>query len=441
MSTLQKLLKTDSCAGAGAGVRRGAPGALRRRLPRRSLGSNHARVALRPDAERSFARVRTGDVAAARRHAPRDGGDDDARDEAVPVVGGALAVVPRGAPDARNGPRVGAGPRRPLRVADSQGSGGREGRVRVSLDRSTYAARIFRRRVAATPRLRRGYSVETSRGDAAAARWIFCGDGDAAAATRNSGRDRRAPQVPLKDALIALDSLNRAGGGGGALPWGVTEPELQALDDRAAAEVALLLGIDLCGNQSSRNSGPDQPSGFLPHRRRPRRRRRPGRDFAPRGGAFGCRRARRPRRRGARRAAATASVRPRHDGEAVPRGAGPVRPPLAAVLRVYYCRTAAAQGRRRARGPDQSGTLPSRCLQDASRPVECGWSPRRSESSTTGRRPRPRPQPQATFMSSSNRRRSRRSGRASRSSRSRTTRAATTHTEGAAKHTRRLLRS
>ena len=32
------------------------------------------------------------------------------------------------------------------------------------------------RRVAATPRLRRGYSVETSRGDAAAGTWIFCGD-------------------------------------------------------------------------------------------------------------------------------------------------------------------------------------------------------------------------------------------------------------------------
>ena len=197
MSTLQKLLKTDSCAGAGAGVRRGAPGALRRRLPRRSLGSNHARVSLRPDAERSFARVRTGDVAAARRHAPRDGGDDDARDEAVPVVGGALAVVPRGAPDARNGPRVGAGPRRPLRVADSQGSGGREGRVRVSLDRSTYAARIFRRRVAATPRLRREYSVGTSRRARAGAGTAprgprGRGGGRAAAAAAGGRRDSRS---------------------------------------------------------------------------------------------------------------------------------------------------------------------------------------------------------------------------------------------------------
>ena len=35
---------------------------------------------------------------------------------------------------------------------------------------------IQRRRVAATPRPRRGYSVETSRGDAAAATWIFRGD-------------------------------------------------------------------------------------------------------------------------------------------------------------------------------------------------------------------------------------------------------------------------
>ena len=32
------------------------------------------------------------------------------------------------------------------------------------------------KRVAATPRRRRGYSVETSRGDAAAATWIFRGD-------------------------------------------------------------------------------------------------------------------------------------------------------------------------------------------------------------------------------------------------------------------------
>ena len=46
----------------------------------------------------------------------------------------------------------------------------------------TFAVRIFRGRVAATPRLPRGRSVETSRGDAAAATWIF-------------GRDRRAPQV------------------------------------------------------------------------------------------------------------------------------------------------------------------------------------------------------------------------------------------------------
>jgi len=80
-----------------------------------------------------------------------------------------------------------------------------------------------RRRVAATPRLRRGYSVETSRGDAAVATWIARGDesrrrrgchedspwrpvaapprlprlsvetsrGDAAAATRTFGRDAR----------------------------------------------------------------------------------------------------------------------------------------------------------------------------------------------------------------------------------------------------------
>ena len=37
----------------------------------------------------------------------------------------------------------------------------------------TFAARSFRRRVAATPRLPRGYSVETSRGDAAATTWKF----------------------------------------------------------------------------------------------------------------------------------------------------------------------------------------------------------------------------------------------------------------------------
>ena len=38
------------------------------------------------------------------------------------------------------------------------------------------AARALRRRVAATPRLRRGYSVETSRGDTAAATRMFRGD-------------------------------------------------------------------------------------------------------------------------------------------------------------------------------------------------------------------------------------------------------------------------
>ena len=35
---------------------------------------------------------------------------------------------------------------------------------------------VPRRRVAATPRPRSGHSVETSRGDAAAATWIFGGD-------------------------------------------------------------------------------------------------------------------------------------------------------------------------------------------------------------------------------------------------------------------------
>ena len=50
----------------------------------------------------------------------------------------------------------------------------------------TFAARIFRRRVAATPRPRRGYSAKASRGDAAAATWIF----------REEGRgDRRGNSV------------------------------------------------------------------------------------------------------------------------------------------------------------------------------------------------------------------------------------------------------
>ena len=45
----------------------------------------------------------------------------------------------------------------------------------VSGMRSTFAARICRGQVAAPPRLRRGYSLETRRGDAAAA-WMFRGD-------------------------------------------------------------------------------------------------------------------------------------------------------------------------------------------------------------------------------------------------------------------------
>ena len=65
-------------------------------------------------------------------------------------------------------------------------------RKELRVRRGTYAARIFCRRVAAarrpcdvdtpwrriaaTPRLRRGYIVETGRGDAAAATWIFRGD-------------------------------------------------------------------------------------------------------------------------------------------------------------------------------------------------------------------------------------------------------------------------
>ena len=42
-----------------------------------------------------------------------------------------------------------------------------------ALKRSCRSARICRRQVAATPRLPRVYSVETSRGDAAAATWIY----------------------------------------------------------------------------------------------------------------------------------------------------------------------------------------------------------------------------------------------------------------------------
>ena len=50
--------------------------------------------------------------------------------------------------------------------------------------RRTFAGRINRRRVAATPRPRRGYSVEASRGDAAA--------------TRTFDRDRRAAALGLE---------------------------------------------------------------------------------------------------------------------------------------------------------------------------------------------------------------------------------------------------
>merc|ERR1712097_94314 len=53
----------------------------------------------------------------------------------------------------------------------------------------TFAAQIFRGRVAATPRLRRGYSVERGRGDAAAATWTFHGDGS----RRRRGRDVDVP--------------------------------------------------------------------------------------------------------------------------------------------------------------------------------------------------------------------------------------------------------
>lgn len=47
-----------------------------------------------------------------------------------------------------------------------------------------------------------------------------------------------ATAVPLKDALIALASLAAE-----KMPWDVTREELSALDDAAAAEVALLLGV------------------------------------------------------------------------------------------------------------------------------------------------------------------------------------------------------
>ena len=47
---------------------------------------------------------------------------------------------------------------------------------KVTNGSASFAVRIFRRRAEAPPRLRRGYSVETSRDDAAAATWIFRGD-------------------------------------------------------------------------------------------------------------------------------------------------------------------------------------------------------------------------------------------------------------------------
>ena len=58
---------------------------------------------------------------------------------------------------------------------------------------ATHAARIFPRRVAATPWLRRGYSVETGRGDAVAATWIFRGYGS---------RRRRGCVVDIRSRLL-----------------------------------------------------------------------------------------------------------------------------------------------------------------------------------------------------------------------------------------------
>ena len=60
-------------------------------------------------------------------------------------------------------------------------------------------------------------SEETSRGDAAAATWIFRGDDVAAAATREFGRNRRAPQVlcyfgALDDVLALWAGILRPGG-------------------------------------------------------------------------------------------------------------------------------------------------------------------------------------------------------------------------------------
>ena len=89
-----------------------------------------------------------------------------------------------------------------------------------------------------------------------------------------------ATAVPLKDALIALDSLAAE-----ELPWGVTQDELGALDDAAAAEVALLLGVGSGDGGADEAealrlaAGPlcrDVLGGSTPRsRRRPRSRRSP----------------------------------------------------------------------------------------------------------------------------------------------------------------------
>ena len=61
-----------------------------------------------------------------------------------------------------------------------------------------FAVWIFRRRVAATPRLRRGYSVETGRGDAAAATWTFRGDRRRRGRSMETGGDVDVPWRPAR---------------------------------------------------------------------------------------------------------------------------------------------------------------------------------------------------------------------------------------------------
>ena len=112
----------------------------------------------------------------------------------------------------------------------------------------TFAARTFRSRIAATPRLGRGHSAETGRGDAAAGTWIFRGDGSVETGARPRYTDD--PRVVYaKDGLLVVEPKPMTADAWAWLTGGKGPADVRsALEDGTTLEVEKCNGDGLCSH-------------------------------------------------------------------------------------------------------------------------------------------------------------------------------------------------